>query len=132
MKIIDGKNAVLGRLASYVAKEALKGEEIVILNCDQVIITGNKKNIREEFEEKRRKVGSGQKGPKHSRSTDKIVKRSIRGMLPNHRLGRGKIAYRKIKCYVGVPKEFQESKKIIGGREKKSKFVYVKEISKRK
>jgi large subunit ribosomal protein L13 len=132
MKIIDGKNAVLGRLASYVAKEALKGEEIVILNCDQVIITGNKKNIREEFEEKRRKVGSGQKGPKHSRSTDKIVKRSIRGMLPNHRLGRGKIAYRKIRCYVGVPKEFQESKKIIGGREKKSKFVYVKEISKRK
>jgi len=132
MKIIDGKNAVLGRLASYVAKEALKGEEIVILNCDQVIITGNKKNIREEFEAKRRKIGSGQKGPKHSRSTDKIVKRSIRGMLPNHRLGRGKIAYRKIKCYVGVPKEFQESKKIIGGREKKSKFVYVKEISKRK
>lgn len=132
MKIIDGKNAVLGRLASYVAKEALKGEEIVILNCDQVIITGNKKNIREEFEAKRRKIGSGQKGPKHSRSTDKIVKRSIRGMLPNHRLGRGKIAYRKIRCYVGVPKEFQESKKIIGGREKKSKFVYVKEISKRK
>ena len=132
MKIIDGKNAVLGRLASYVAKEALKGEEIVILNCDQVIITGNRKNIREEFEAKRRKIGSGQKGPKHSRSTDKIVKRSIRGMLPNHRLGRGKIAYRKIKCYVGVPKEFQESKKIIGGREKKSKFVYVKEISKRK
>ncbi len=132
MKIIDGKNAVLGRLASYVAKEALKGEEIVILNCDQVIITGNKKNIREEFEAKRRKIGSGQKGPKHSRSTDKIVKRSIRGMLPNHRLGRGKIAYRKIKCYVGVPKEFQDSKKIIGGREKKSKFVYVIEISKRK
>lgn len=132
MKIIDGKNAVLGRLASYVAKEALKGEEIVILNCDQVIITGNKKNIREEFEAKRRKIGSGQKGPKHSRSTDKIVKRSIRGMLPNHRLGRGKLAYRKIKCYVGIPKEFQESKKIIGGREKKSKFVYVKEISKRK
>lgn len=132
MKIIDGKNAVLGRLASYVAKEALKGEEIVILNCDQVIITGNKKNIREEFEAEKRKIGSGQKGPKHSRSADKIVKRSIRGMLPDHRRGRGKIAYKKIKCYVGVPKEFQEAKKIIGGREKKSKFIYVKEISKRK
>ena len=129
MKIIDGKNAVLGRLASYVAKEALKGEEIVILNCDQVIITGNKKNIREEFEAEKRKIGSGQKGPKHSRSTDKIVKRALRGMLPNHRRGRGKIAYKKIKCYVGVPKEFQESKKIIGGREKKSKFIYVKDIS---
>jgi len=132
MKIIDGKNAVLGRLASYVAKETLKGEEVVILNCEQVIITGNKKNIREEFEAKKRKIGSGQKGPKHSRSADKIVKRAIRGMLPNHRQGRGKIAYRRIKCYVGVPKEFQESKKIVGGREKKSKFVYIKEISKRR
>ena len=132
MKIIDGKNAVLGRLASYVAKETLKGEEIVILNCDQVIITGNKKNIREEFEAKKRKIGSGQKGPKHSRSADKMVKRAIRGMLPDHRMGRGKIAYRKIKCYVGVPQEFQESKKLVGGREKKSKFVYIKEISKRK
>ncbi len=132
MKIIDGKNAVLGRLASYVAKESLKGEEIVILNCDQVIITGNKKNIEEEFEAEKRKIGSGQKGPKHSRSTDKIVKRAIRDMITNHRNGRGKIAYRKIKCYVGIPKEFQESKKIIGGREKKSKFVYVKELSKKK
>ena len=132
MKIIDGKNAVLGRLASYAAKEVLKGEEIVILNCDQVIITGNKKNIREEFEEKRRKVGSGQKGPKHSRNADKIVERAIRGMLPNHRRGRGKIAHRKITCYIGIPQEFQESKKIIGGREKKTKFIYVKEISKRK
>jgi len=132
MKIIDGKNAVLGRLASYVAKESLKGEEIVVLNCDQIIITGNKKNIRKEFEAEKRKIGSGQKGPKHSRSTDKIVKRTIRGMLPDHRRGRGKIAYRKIKCYVGIPKEFQESKKIIGGRKKKSKFVYIKEISKRK
>ncbi len=132
MKIIDGKNAVLGRLASYVAKEALKGEDITILNCDQVIITGNKKNIREEFEAKKRRIGSGQKGPKYSRSTDKIVKRAIRGMLPDHRRGRGKVAYKRIRCYVGVPKEFQESKKIIGGREKKSKFVYVKEISKTK
>ena len=32
MKIVDGTGAVLGRLASFVAKEALKGEEFVILN----------------------------------------------------------------------------------------------------
>ncbi|HUW43395.1 MAG TPA: 50S ribosomal protein L13 [Bacillota bacterium] len=132
MKIIDGKNAVLGRLASYVAKEALKGEEIVILNSDKVIITGNRKNIEEHFEEKRSKIGSGQKGPKVSRNTERIVKRAIRGMLPNFRKGRGKIAYRKIKCYVGIPKEFQDAKKIVGGREKKTKFIYVADISNKK
>ena len=130
MKIIDGENAVLGRLASYAAKQALKGEEIVILNCDKVIITGNKKDIKNKFESRRRRTGSSQKGPKISRNADKMVKRAIRGMLPNFRKGRGKIAYRKIKCYIGIPKEFQNSEKITGGREKKSKFISIKDISK--
>jgi len=132
MKVIDGKNAVLGRLASYVAKEALKGEDLVILNCEQVVITGNRKNIEEKFREKRARVGSSQKGPKHSRSSEKIVKRAIRGMLPDHRRGRGRIAYKRIKCHVGVPKEFQDSKKIVGGKEKKSKFIRIKDISGKK
>lgn len=129
-KIIDGKNAVLGRLASYTAKEALKGEEIIVLNCEQIIITGNKKNIKENFEIKRSRVGSSQKGPKHSKISEKIVKRTIRGMLPDHRKGRGKIAYKRIKCYSGIPKEFQESKKIIGGKEKRTKFAQIKEFAK--
>ncbi len=130
MKIIDGRNAILGRLASHVAKEALKGDEIIILNCDQVIITGNKKHIKESFEIKRGRVGSSQKGPKHSKTSEKIVKRTIRGMLPDHRKGRGKMAYKKIKCYVGIPKEFQESKKIVGGKEKRIKFSQIKEFTK--
>lgn len=127
MKIIDGKGVVLGRLASYAAKEAVKGEEIVVLNCAEVIITGNKERIKKDLEEKRRRVGSGQKGPKVSRSIDKIVKRTIRGMLPNHREGRGREAYKRIKCYVSTPKEFQDSEKISFVREKK-KFVKIKEI----
>ena len=131
-KIIDGKNAVLGRLASYTAKESLKGEEIIILNCEEIIITGNKKNIKKGFEEKRSRVGHSQKGPRHSKSSEKMVKRTIRGMLPDHRKGRGTIAFKKIKCYVGVPKEFQEVEKIIIGKEKRNKFIYVKEVSKSK
>lgn len=129
MKIIDGKHAVLGRLASYAAKEALKGEEIVILNCKEIIITGNKKRIEADFKAKRGRVGSGQQGPKISRLSHLIVKRAIRGMLP-HRQSRGKDALRKIKCYSGIPKEFQESKKIVSGKEKKNKFITIKEISK--
>ncbi len=129
MKIIDGKNAVLGRLASYAAKESLKGENIVILNCEKVIITGNKKNIKNNFELKRKKIGSGQKGPKYSRLDYAIVKRTIRGMLPTHRKGRGRDAFKKIKCYAGIPKEFESSKKITAGKKKETKFIYVEEIS---
>jgi large subunit ribosomal protein L13 len=130
MKIIDGKNAILGRLASYAAKEALKGEEITILNCEQIIITGNKKNIRSNFEEKQRRGGSSQKGPFFTKTSERIVKRIIRGMLPDYRKGRGKEAYKRIKCYIGVPKEFENSKKIASGKEKINRFLQLKEIAK--
>jgi len=110
-KIIDGSNMVLGRLASYVAKESLKGEEIAIVNCSEVIITGNIKNIKEEFKEKRSRFGSSQKGPKHSRKGEKIVKRAIRGMLP-YKQERGRSAYQRVLCYIGVPDGLKEAKKI--------------------
>ena len=126
-KVINGENSILGRLASYVAKEALKGEQIVVVNCGEVIITGNKKNIKEKFAEKRRKVGSGQKGPKHSMVNEKIVKRTIRGMVGNHRKGRGKIAFRLVRCYNKTPEEFKDSEQMTF-ENKKNKFIKVKEI----
>lgn len=129
MKVIDGKNAVLGRLASYVAKESLKGEEFAIVNCGDVIITGNKQAIKKDYKEKRDKVGSGQQGPKVSRLTEQIVRRAIRGMVSNHRKGHGKQAYKRIKCYVGVPKEFESIEKISMAEKNKRKFVRIKEIS---
>ena len=129
MKIIDGKNAVLGRLASYAAKEALKGEDIIILNCEHIIITGNKRDIRETFERKRRRVGSGQKGPKHSRTAEKIVKRTIRGML-SHKQTRGRESMKRIKCYNELPKEFEGVKKIRAGKEKRGQFITLKELTK--
>jgi large subunit ribosomal protein L13 len=128
MIVIDGKNAVMGRLASYSAKEALKGEDIAIVNCEQAIITGNRSFIEQNFREKREKIGSGQKGPKVSRTNEKIVKRAIRGMLPDHRLGRGKVAFQRIKCYVGVPPEFKDSKKITFNHEDKLKYIKVKDM----
>lgn len=128
MKLIDGKNAILGRLASYAAKQALLGEEVIILNCGEILITGNKKNIQENFREKRNRTGSGQKGPIHSKINTKIVKRAIRGMVPNHRKGRGKEIFKKIKCYEGIPKEYEESKKIVSGKGKIKKSIKIKEI----
>jgi large subunit ribosomal protein L13 len=129
MIIINGKNAILGRLASFTAKEALKGEDVAIINCEQIIITGNRLNIVEGLEAKRKRVGSTQKGPKVSRTNEKIVKRVIRGMLPNYRVGRGRVAFKRIKCYAGVPKEL-EGKKGISMERNVTKGVQVKEVSK--
>ena len=130
MKVVDGKNAVMGRLASYVAKEVLRGEEIVVVNCNEVIITGNRKNIEEEFEATRKRVGSTQKGPKISRIPERIVKRAIRGMLPNVRHnGRGRQAFKDIRCYAGVPKEF-ENVKMVEMKHERNKFINVKDLAK--
>jgi len=130
MKVIDGTDAVLGRLASYVAKEALKGEDIAIVNCEEILISGSKKNIKKKFLERRSRVGHSQKGPKLSKTDEKIVKRAIRGMLPDFRVGRGKIAFKRIKCYKGVPEEFKDNKKIEVAKNKLIKFSKVKEFSK--
>jgi ribosomal protein L13 len=40
-KIIDGRDHLLGRLASIVAKELLSGQSIVIVRCDEVAISGS-------------------------------------------------------------------------------------------
>jgi ribosomal protein uL13 len=128
--IIDGKNTVLGRLASYVAKEALKGEEIIVVNCNKIIISGSRKNLVEEFQQKRKRVGFSQKGPKYSKDSEKIVKRTIRGMLPDHREGRGRVAFKKIKCYQEIPEKYLESKKISLNTGDKNKFIEVQEIFK--
>ncbi len=110
MKIIDGTGIVMGRLASHVAKELLRGEEISIINSNKVIITGNRVDIEKEFLEKRGRRGSTQKGPKHLNGSDRILKRTIRGMLPDHREGRGKDAMSRLKCYTGMPKELEGKK----------------------
>ncbi len=130
MKVVEGKGAALGRLASFAAKEALKGEEILIVNCDEVIITGNFKATRKNFDEKRSRIGSSQKGPKHPATSEKIVKRAIRGMIPDTRMGRGKEALKRIKCYNKIPKELENSKFVEIHNEKKIKYSMVKEFTK--
>lgn len=134
MRVIDGTNQPMGRLAVYVAKAVMKGEEIAIVNCDKVIITGNKKNILENFNKKRSRVGTSLKGPKHKRVSKDIVKRTIRGMLPDHRTGRGRKAWKKIWCYNQVPKELENKKieKVQIDKRKKFKYDKVKNYIKRK
>ncbi|MFW6233742.1 MAG: 50S ribosomal protein L13 [Nanoarchaeota archaeon] len=130
MKIFNGKNAVLGRLASLAAKESLKGEEIIILNCENILISGSKTNIKSKFLELRQKGGHSQKGPIHSIKIEKIVKRTIRGMLPNHRFGRGRQAFKRIKCYKGIPEEFKNKDMINFEKKKLPKYIKLESIGK--
>jgi large subunit ribosomal protein L13 len=128
--IIDGEGAVFGRLCSYAAKQALEGKEIIILNSEKVIITGNRNNIIKKYIKLKGLGGTAQKGPYYSRVAFMILKRAIRGMLPDHRLGIGKQAFSRIKCYNGIPKEYEGQKLIKFPGTKNNKFIEVKEVIK--
>jgi large subunit ribosomal protein L13 len=101
MKVVDGKNAVLGRLASLTARELLKGEDVAIVNAEKVIITGDPKQITGKYL-KRRRLGSPQHGPFFPTHPDAIVRRTVRGMLP-YKTPKGRAAFKKLRVYVGVP-----------------------------
>ena len=128
--VIDGDGAIFGRLCSFAAKKALEGNDIVIVNSEKTIITGNKKNIIEEYSDVRKKGQSHSlKGPKLSRITYKMLKRSIRGMLPNFRSGWGREAYKRIICYDGIPENLRNEKMVKINTMAKLKYIELKELS---
>jgi len=131
MIIIDATDTVLGRMASFAAKKALAGEEVVIVNAEKAIITGNKEDIFKRYKT-RRDVGDRYHGPFFPRMPDRIVRRAIRGMLP-YKSGKGREAYKRIKVFIGVPKEYKD-KEMVNLEWKKDKlrdmkYVYIHELS---
>jgi large subunit ribosomal protein L13 len=129
--IIDADNAVFGRLCSYAAKKALEGNEIIIVNSENTVITGNKKDIIKRYDSLRRKGGKSLKGPRYVRFPYKMLKWCIRGMLPDHRKGQGKQAFSRVRCYEGIPEEFKDEKKIKMQAPKNSKYMQLKELAQR-
>jgi large subunit ribosomal protein L13 len=111
MKIINGNGLLLGRLASEVAKGALLGEEYAIVNCEQVVVSGDKRKIFKREYDKRQRKGYPLKSAKLPRRSDLFVRRVIRGMLPYDK-GRGREAFKRITCYVDVPKSLSEGEPI--------------------
>ena len=101
MAVVDASGHAAGRLASGLAKRLLLGESIAVVNAEKAILTGGRAWIFGEFRH-RRDVGSSRKGPFYPARPDRILHRTIRGMLPYQR-PRGRAALRRIRVYVGVP-----------------------------
>lgn len=125
--VIDGKNAILGRLASYAAKQALLGKEIIVVNCDGIVVSGRPRMVIGEYNEIRKKGGSSLRGPYFPKQPENLLKRTIRGML-SYKQGRGEDALKRIKCFGGTPQEYKDLKKIVAGKEKSVKTMTLKEL----
>ena len=130
---IDATNLVMGRVASFAAKKALEGEEVNVLNAEKAIISGRKKQIFAKYKSIRDK-GGPHHGPFFPTKPDLILKRTIRGMLPHKRV-RGRDALKKVRVYIGIPKEFEGKnletiKKANKNKFKLPKFTTVEELAK--
>jgi len=106
--VFDAEGLILGRMATQIAKRLLNGDEIVIVNAEKAVISGRKRSkvneVREFLE-----VGGVGYGPYHSRRPDRIVRKTVRGMLP-FRQPKGKQAYKRLKVFIGVPDDLKKQK----------------------
>jgi large subunit ribosomal protein L13 len=102
---VNGEGLILGRLCSVIAKRILNGERIIIVNAEKVVISGRRK-VKVAEAHKFLEVGAPERGPFHSRRPDRIVRKTVRGMVP-WRQPKGKTAYKRLKVYLGLPEEFK-------------------------
>lgn len=108
MAIIDATDLIAGRLASVVAKKAQLGEDVHIVNSEKAVISGNRRFVIDRYTTRMHR-GEPFHGPNYPKMPDMFLKRIIRGMLP-HRQYKGIVAFRRIKCHIGMPAEFVNQK----------------------
>jgi large subunit ribosomal protein L13Ae len=112
--VVDAKGHLVGRLASYVAKEALNGQKISIVRSEKVLISGSKyRNKLKLMDTRNKRMSSNpRRGPFHQKSPAQILLRKIRGMLP-HKTPLGQAALGRVKCFDGVPLSLNAVKKVV-------------------
>ncbi len=135
--IIDAEGAILGRLASYVAKLALMGFRVHVVNVEKAVVTGDKHMVIDSYKlwlEVRTHKNPYRHAPHRPRNPINIFKKAVWGMLPKESW-RGKQALKRVKAYIGIPEEFKGKEMIViadtlADKLKRSEYITVAEIAK--
>lgn len=100
--VVDAESAVLGRLASEIAKVIRGkhkpgytphvdcGDNVIVINADKIKLTGKKWTDKEYISHTGYPGGQRFQTPREAAKINPglIVERAVRGMLPKNRLGR--------------------------------------------
>ena len=111
--VVDATNQNLGRLASKISRLLLgknksiytpfleMGDNIIVLNAEKIVLTGNKESQKFYFNHSGRPGGirTEELSKLRQRQPEKIIEHAVKGMLPKGSLGR-KI-YTNLKVYSG-------------------------------
>ncbi|MGC9115085.1 MAG: 50S ribosomal protein L13 [Fervidicoccaceae archaeon] len=106
--LIDATGLILGRMASVIAKMLLQGKKVIVVNAEKAVISGEKRRIEEGYKnlwKVRTFRNPDKQGMRRPKNPAGIVKRTIKGMLPEKPKGRE--ALKNLKVYVGLPKELE-------------------------
>ncbi len=131
--VINGSNLVVGRVASAVAKMLLKGNSVVLLNSEMMVMSGHLRSAMDKYKRifELQDKANPEHSPYWSRRPDLFVKRIVRGMLP-YKAARGRTAYKRLRVYTGIPSEFKDAKpydiKLKKADEIYEKVFYVKDL----
>ena len=106
---IDGSYHILGRLSSWIAQRVLAGDEVVVVNAQNVVVSGRKRFLVDSTNEKRQRAvhTNPKRGPFYPRMPDRILRRTVRGMLPWKKTS-GKDAFRRLSAFIEIPDEFAD------------------------
>jgi len=124
--VVDGTNQTVGRVCSkiaavirgknkpYYTPHVDCGDNVIVINCEKVILTGNK------FHDKLYMNYSGFPGGQKTEAAEDLIKRrpevlierAVKGMLPKNRLGRKMV--KKLFVYAGAahPHAAQQPKEL--------------------
>ncbi len=110
--ILNVANLVLGRAASQAAKKLLEGEDVVVVNTDEAVISGGEKSTLSEYDAwtKVRSLVDPSQGPFHPKRSNDLFRHTVRGMLPM-RKDKGKKAFDRLEAHPGVPPKLEEEEK---------------------
>ncbi|MEZ7990081.1 MAG: 50S ribosomal protein L13 [Nitrosopumilus sp.] len=112
--VVDATNHIAGRLASNVAKLLLQGQRVTVVNCEKIMMSGKRETQIREYREflEINSIINYKHGPVHYRRPDTLMAKMIRQMLPFDRKPSGKIAYAKLRTYIGAPNDTKPIEKI--------------------
>mmetsp|Transcript_10589 Transcript_10589/g.19129 ORF Transcript_10589/g.19129 Transcript_10589/m.19129 type:complete len:202 (-) Transcript_10589:79-684(-) len=110
--LIDCRDHLHGRLCSVVAKELLAGQKIILVRCEEMVISGSLVRNQTKYAQFRNKRmnTNPRRGPFHFKSPARIVWRTIRGMV-HQKSARGQAAIGRLSTFEGIPHPYDKMKR---------------------
>ena len=112
--VIDGRGHLLGRLASYVAKDLLRGQRIVVVRCEEILKSASLfRSWIYRREQLARHINTNhRRGFKHYKAPSRIFWKVTRGMLP-HKFALGAAALGRLRVFEGIPFPYDHKKRVV-------------------